>query len=248
MLTIKTKKAASTSINITENMAVVTFNEDSKENVIELDYSLDFSTTGQEYVLFPACCYDGNRFEVMKKSYPPLFTPQETSVNMPVTITDVPRLNKDGSGIIEVTTGDVSVPCVGVFSKEKKQAVLFYTLQEIDGLNLGLSYEKGKIGITYPHMRENGIYRGNMMQDEKEHGIDFEKGKKLEFAYKILEFSCESIEEFFEVYFDNRKCMGFDDTRPKILPFGKQFEIQRDKFNAMNWREAGGFYGVYFLE
>lgn len=244
MITIKTNKKADISIVITNERAEITFNEDTIDNYVELSYKLDFDTTGEEYVLFPACCYDGNRFEVLKKQYPPLFTPKEAHVDMPVTITDVPRLNKDGSGKIEVTTGDLSVPCVGVYSKEKKQAVLFYTIQEIDGINLGLSYEKGKIEITYPHMRENGIYRGNMMQDEKDCGIDFEKGEKLEFAYKILEFSCESMEEFFEVYFKNRKCMGLEDSRPKILPFNKQFEIQRDKFNAMNWREAGGFYGV----
>lgn len=38
--------------------------------------------------------------------------------------------------------------------------------------------------------------------------------------------------------------MGMDDMRPKVLPFDEQFQIQCDKFNKMNWRESGGFYGV----
>ena len=69
------------------------------------------------YLLIPACCYAGNQFEVKKYSYPPMFLAKEASVDMPATITDVPRLNKDGTGKIEVTTGDASVPCIGVFSK-----------------------------------------------------------------------------------------------------------------------------------
>lgn len=77
---------------------------------------------GMEYVFFPACAYNGNKFEVLKREYPPMFFPREASVDMPVTITDVPRLEKDGSGKIEVTTGDVATPCVGVFCQANKKA------------------------------------------------------------------------------------------------------------------------------
>jgi len=27
-----------------------------------------------EYVLFPACAYNGNRFDSVKRNYPPMFT------------------------------------------------------------------------------------------------------------------------------------------------------------------------------
>lgn len=116
---------------------------------MELTYHLSFAAEGSEYIFFPACCYDGNRFDVMKKMYPPLFAAEEAKIDMPVTITDVPRLEKDGSGILEVTTGDVSVPCVGIYSRKEGKAVLIYTIQQIDGINLGLAYEKGKIHISY---------------------------------------------------------------------------------------------------
>ena len=99
---------------------------------------------GSEYVLFPACAYNGNKFRVLKKDYPPMYKKDEVSVDMEITITDVPRLEKDGSGKIQVTTGDVSVPCVGVYNPNTKKAVFVYTIQEIDGENLGLAYEMGK--------------------------------------------------------------------------------------------------------
>lgn len=189
-------------------------------------------------------CYNGNRFKTLKKMYPPVFMPEEAAVDMPLTITDVPRLNEDGSGRIEVTTGDVSVPCVGVFSEKQKKAVFLYTIQEIEGINLGLSYEKGKIGLTWPHMRKNSIYRWPFMTDSRDSGSCLKKNQEIEIPYKLLTFECESMEEFYQVYFENRKCMGLPDERPQVLPFDEQFEIQKDKFNNMNWREPGKFYGV----
>lgn len=38
--------------------------------------------------------------------------------------------------------------------------------------------------------------------------------------------------------------MGLDDKRPQVMPFEKQFQVQREKFNAMNWNEELGLYMV----
>lgn len=244
MFHVKLSKDAKIKSSFAPESMTVEFEENSTGNCISFEYALDFETTGGEYIFLPACCYDGNRFDVLKKPYPPLFTPIEARVDMPITITDVPRLNKDGSGKIEVTTGDVSVPCVGVFSQEKKQGILLYTIQEIEGANLGLSYEKGKISITYPVMREGGIYRFPLMTDEKDCPMDFKQGQKIEVPYRLFRFPCEDMTEFYKIFFENRKCMGLDDKLPAVLPVAEQFAIQRDKFNSMNWRDKCGFYGV----
>jgi len=194
---------------------------------------------GSEYVLFPACAYHGNRFDVLKKNYPPMFTPSEAKVNMPVTITDVPRLEKDGSGNIQVTTGDVSVPCVGVFCPGAKKATLVYTIQEINGINLGLAYETGVISISFPAFREQ-IYRWPHMQINQEPYRPIE----ADIPHKVIEFDCQTMEDFFRVYFENRKCMGLDDARPVVSPPEKQIAIQRDKFNRMNWRDENQYYDI----
>ena len=55
---------------------------------------------------------------------------------MPITITDVPRLNADGSGAVELTTGDVSVPCIGVYRRGEGKAYFLWTVQQIQGVNL----------------------------------------------------------------------------------------------------------------
>ena len=78
--------------------------------IIETFYNKD------NYVFIPACCYAGNQFDVRKYGYPPMFRLHDAKIDMPITITDVPRLEKDGSGKIEVNTGDAATPCIGVFS------------------------------------------------------------------------------------------------------------------------------------
>lgn len=191
------------------------------------------------YVFIPACCYAGNQFQVLKYSYPPLFKPENARIDMPITISDVPRLEPDGSGKIEVTTGDAATPCVGVFSPSGKRGILVFTVQQIQGENVGLAYEEGEIRLTWPAKREK-VYRMCCMQDNEEKWVD----KPTEIPHKVLEFPCENLAEFYRVYFENRKLMGLDDQRPKVIPYEKQFEIQRDKFNAMNWNDNLGMYQV----
>lgn len=229
---------------IDEERAAICFQENARNTYVELEYQIPFSVTGDEYVLFPSCCYDGNRFDVLKKKYPPLFTPEEAKTDMPVTITDVPRLEKDGSGVIEVTTGDVSVPCVGVYSKKEKRAVLFYTIQEIEGVNLGLAYQKGSIRITYPHMRKRAMYLWPFMQQSRDEGKDFSQGETIQIPFRIKEFACDSMEEFYHMFFETRKCMGMDDRVPEPMDEKQQFRIQCGKMNRYNWKEEGKFYGT----
>ena len=191
------------------------------------------------YVFIPACCYDGNRFDVVSRAYPPMFTPEEAREDMSVTLTILPKLNKDFSGKIEVTSGDAATPCVGVFSKTRQRAILVFTLQEIQGENIGLAYENHTITLTWPARREY-IYRAmNTMLKNEQVWTD----KPAEIPYKILDFECKSLAEFFRTFFENRRIMGMDDTRPPILPFKEQFEIQRHKFNTLNWHESG-FYMI----
>lgn len=198
---------------------------------------IDVKFYEDDYIFLPACCYNGNRFDVLKKAYPPMFTPEEASKDMPNYITDVPRLNKDGSGIIEVTTGDVSVPCIGVYQKARNKGFLLFTIQEINGKNLGLAYENGKMIITYPARRKEIYTWPRMHKNEEEYQpID------VEIPHKFIEFDCFGIDEFFEKFFENRKVMGMDDKLPKVLSREEQFKIQMKKFNECNWYEKGGFY------
>lgn len=195
--------------------------------------------TDDMYVFIPACCYAGNSFRVLKYGYPPMFRPGDAAVDMPNTITDVPRLEPDGSGKIEVTSGDAATPCVGVFSASMKRGILVFTVQQIDGKNTGLAYENGEIRLTWPAKREK-IYRMTRVFDNPEPWTDL----PADIPYKVLDFYCESLPQFFRVFFENRKIMGMDSSRPDVIPFERQAVIQTEKFNRMNWEENLGIYMV----
>ena len=49
---------------------------------------IDVKGTKEDFVFMPACCYAGNQFKVLKKKYPPMFTPAEASVDMETVNTD----------------------------------------------------------------------------------------------------------------------------------------------------------------
>ena len=243
MVLVRAADGTRLSSEVKNDMIRIQVEEETAETYLEVEFAPEARFDGSEYVLFPACCYNGNRFDVLKKDYPPLFSPSEASADMPVTITDVPRLEKNGDGIIEVTTGDVSVPCIGVYLPGKKKGILLYTVQELEGINLGLCYRRGKLLLRWPFFREKAAYRWPHMIPSSDKGRLFHQGARVEIPYQYLEFSCESMERFYRVFFENRKCMGLPCDRPAILPFAKQFAIQQDKFNYLNYYEPGGFYG-----
>lgn len=228
---------------VDQNQIIIEIEETSNTTYLEASWNTNFSWDGSEYVLFPSCCYAGNQFEVSKKNYPPFFSKEEAKLDMPVTITDVPRLEKDGSGIIEVTTGDVSVPCIGVFSKKEKKGILLFTIQEYDEINFGLVYEQGEMKIRWPYYREKAAYRWPFMVESIDEKHQFTQGERIVIPYKLFEFSCETIEGFYRKFFENRKCMNQSQEKPIIMPFEQQWEIQRDKFNYQNWYWSKGFYG-----
>lgn len=208
---------------------------------IKFVYQLPWEADGTDYVLFPACAYAGNQFRCLAKNYPPVYHPDSFGLDMPITITDVPRLQPDGSGKLQVTTGDVSVPCVGVFSARYQKAVLLFTVQQMNGENLGIAYEQGRISVTSPAEREL-IYRWPFMhQNESYEETVWEETKDTaKIPCQVLEFSCDSLKEFYRVFFENRKCMGLDDARGWNLPYQEQFIIQCRKFND-NYSETWGY-------
>jgi len=232
-----------------EGKILLTAPESVAEGYFEVSFELS-GLTGDEYVFMPACIYDGNRFRVKKVPYPPFFRVDEVSPGMDITITDVPRLNIDGTGVIEVTTGDLAVPCVGVYSQAQKKAVLIFFTQGIGMLssaqptNFGVAYKTGRVTVSYPHMRKESMYRHCLMTASTDKGIAFKQGDTVEIPYRIFEFDCADIHEFYNVFFVNRKCMGMDASDSSALPMDMMWKLNEDKFNTLNWHGREGYYGV----
>ena len=164
------------------------------------------------YVFAPACAYNGNRFQQVQRDYPPMYLAEEMGASAkPIMMQGIPALNVDGSGKIEVTAGDMATPCVGVFYKAKKQAFFLFTEQEVKGKNLGFKIERAKITVQYPTRREYAYRYVLPPEKNADSGLSVSYGEEFSSALLIRTFTCESIPQFFEIFFRNRKLLLADE-------------------------------------
>ena len=153
------------------------------------------------YVFLPACAYDGNRFKKIECQYPPMYRKADCGKDAEPIISDVPALNLDQSGKIEVTSGDMSVPCFGAFFKAAGKAFFIFTEQACKGKNIGFLVERGKLTVQFPAIRSKcyRICRNN--EPSEDFGVSVAKGENVTSTVLIKEFDCESITEFFALFF-----------------------------------------------
>ena len=159
----------------------------------------------ETYVFMPACAYNGNRFAQIESSYPPIYEEAQIGVNpLPVT-TKIPALHPDGSGRMEVAVGDLSVPCVGLFAPEKKQAFFLFTEQQWQGRNIGFAVEWGRVVIELPVHRKECYRLCAPWQPSSDRGFSARAGEKISMRVRILTAECADLPAFFEIFFRNRK-------------------------------------------
>ncbi len=215
-----------------------------KENCSDTRFSLSVSFPEWEndaYVFLPACAYNGNRMKRRKTTYPPEYTPDECGVNPVPVITEVPALNPDGSGRIAVTAGDLSVPCFGVLSKQKKIAFFVFTEQACKGKNIGFSVESGRVTVQFPVIRSKCYRICRTDEPSNDSGFYTEKGETITSKVLIKEFACRNVPEFFELFFQNRRCLLSDAPA--------RTEYSQALWNAMETHmNRDNFSGEYYAE
>ena len=166
------------------------------------------------YLFMPACIYDGNRFEKMKCKYPPMYRESDLKTGAHPVISDIPALNPDGSGKIEVTSGDLSVPCVGIFFRTSKKAFFLFTEQACKGKNIGFSVESGRITVQFPVIRSQCYRMCRTNEPSRDSGISVTKGETVSSKVLIKDFECIDISEFFALFFQNRRALLSDAPAP----------------------------------
>lgn len=212
--------------------------------------------SSDNYVLFPAAAYNGNRFEVrdLGHKYPPMFVqPQDICKNPPILITDVPHLALgDGESRIQLRTGDMATPCVGFHSPDRQFALLLLTDQESRLGNFGLHVRESAdrsgatITLEAPGMRTDGMYiHMNSTHPTIDRASDWDQGDSLTFRCRVFVFPASSVQGLFDRFALVRKDLS-DSTAPRPrheIPFSAAWAVQEQKYNAQNWRDAG-YYAV----
>ncbi|MBQ7986610.1 MAG: AGE family epimerase/isomerase [Clostridia bacterium] len=193
------------------------------------------------YVMMPACAYNGNRYKRDNRPYPPMYKKDETGIDCDVLMTDVPALNPDGSGEIQVTSGDMATPCVGIYNREKKQGFLLFCEQEVKGKNIGFTLKAGKLAISYPASRTD-FYRFWFFKSqhiEADKGIPVENGEEVSSKYKIVTFPCDSMACFYDNFFKLRKSVMSDERAPSLYT-RELWDLMEKHFNEENY--SGEYY------
>ena len=193
------------------------------------------------YIFLPACAYDGNRFRRTRMKYPPMYGTSDLGEAPIPLLSDVPALNPDGSGKIEVTSGDLSVPCFGIFFREKKKAFFLFTEQACKGKNLGFAVEKGSVTVQFPVIRSQCYRMCRMDEPSRDSGISVQRGEEVRIKLQIKDFDCGDLSAFFGLFFENRRCVLSD--RPCENGYTRELwhmmetHMNRDNFSGEYYAE-----------
>jgi hypothetical protein len=201
----------------------------------------------ENYVIMPSGVYNGNRFEVLKYPYPPLFKPKDYEKDLPVTITDVPRLNKyKGESRVDLNTGDLSTPAVGIYFPKTQKGIWILTEQATELRNSVLIFEeneqrdKAEFTISAPGVRKM-YYSMTNLAPSGETGADMKQGDKVTIRYRVFTFTnLSSPKDLNNKFLIIRKNYSHS-TRVDQLPFSKAFELMEKQENDW-WSEKDSLY------
>jgi hypothetical protein len=212
------------------------------------------------YVLLPSSAYNGNRFLSRRIPYSPkLHFTQDIGPEVPIIISDVPRLEiGDGPSRIQETGANLAVPAAGFHAAGSRRGVLVLAARDkLDG-GCGMDVMESRdrasatISITSPLVRELHSYRiCDMRSPSMDQPADFKAGDEVCVALRVYAFAAPSLQDLFDEFARVRKAMvaapeGLrkDSLPPRAMPFSACFEVQEEKFNRENFVPEHGYFSV----
>lgn len=207
---------------------------------------LDFERWSMEnYVLMPGAAYDGNRFRVIPKKYPPMLHHEDgIGEDMPITITDVPHLKKEqGYSRLHLRSGDMATPCIGIQNQKQRKAFFLlgdhYTPFGYTGWLLEESETKDKayLQLEVPAVREKMYIWSTSEAPSDDQGYSFKTGDRVTLRFRIYDFECDDINAFYDKFFTIRKDLSGTTKLHHMLPFSEAFRIIEEKYLESQWNE-----------
>lgn len=216
-------------------------------------------------VLIPGAVYAGNRFDALRRPYPPKIRDVgQRGDSSVLDIGDIPRLSdRPGRSHLDQTSLDAATPGIGIFFPERGEAFLLLTPQHSShgpiGFELMESDDRTSAellvlapGFLHPVPGESAthISIGNAasshLHPENARPVDLAAGETLRFEFELHRFPCADVHGLFERLFAHRAAMfpQCATPLPDLLPFSAAWSLLEAKHNAENWNEARGFYQV----
>jgi hypothetical protein len=202
------------------------------------------------YVLLPGSAYNGNRFRAVRMSYPPYpVDPQFHKVDLPITVTDIPRLNTDrGESIIEQQTGNLSTPAMGFQSPRTKRGFWLLTQQRNRFGNLGMSVKENDdrseavYQVGSPCVRKM-LFKDFAMAPSLDRAADWKTGDEISLRLRLYFFAAPTVQDLFDRFFAIRKDVVIAGELPNVLPWSAAFEIITPAMNRDKWDSEGYYRG-----
>ena len=182
---------------------------------IAIDFKINqWDETNMLFV--PAALYNGNRFKSISVSYPPYITnEQDKHINMPITVSNIPRLNPSGISEVELLTSNCTTPMLGFYNPKLKRGFILLTDPETNvgesGFYIQENLEKREIllRVMAPGVRKQRyVMCGFVPSNDK--GIDMKKGDNVQIRLKLWDFPAKDLETFYDKCFSIRKSLSGD--------------------------------------
>lgn len=196
------------------------------------------------YVFAPAAVYNGNRYRVLPIGYPPyIYDEKERPLDMPVTITNVPHLNLDGTPArIEMLTSNCTTPLFGFYDKQRHRGFFLLTTQDTIHGNHGFTIEenpqegRASFVVSSPGVREKRyVMCGSVASDD--HAADLTKGDTIRFDFRLYNFEAANLMAYFDKFLSIRKGLSGENEYLNRAPFSSTSAVILDHHDKTKWYE-----------
>lgn len=200
----------------------------------------NWDTSG--YVFAPAAVYNGNRYRMLPISYPPyIYEEKDKPSDMPVTITNVPRLSTENdSSRIEMLTSNCTTPMLGFYDKKKQRGFILITTQDTPLGNSGLTITENpeqrtvSFIVSAPGIRENKYVMTQIIPSDDQ-AVNWQKGDQLSLRLRVYNFEANSMEAFYAKMFDVRKALSGTNEYLNRMPFSETASIILNHHDKTKW-------------
>lgn len=206
----------------------------------------NWDTSNQVFV--PAAVYNGNRFRSLNIPYPPyIYDKKEKEPDMPVTITQVPRLSvQPEPSRIEMLTSNCTTPMLSFYSPSRQKGFILLTTQDTWLGNSGFTIREdpeehtASFIVAAPGVREKKYVMTNLI-DSEDHAIDWNEGDSVSVRLKVYNFDASSLDVFFDRLFEVRKALSGKNEYIDRMPFSETASVILDHHDRTKWLDDGRY-------
>lgn len=199
-------------------------------------------------VFAPAAVYNGNRFRSLNIPYPPyIYDKEEKELDMPVTITQIPRLSVQPiPSHIEMLTSNCTTPMLGFYSPTCQKGFILLTTQDTrlgaSGFIIRENPEEhtASFVVTAPGVREKKYVMTNLIESA-DRATDWNEGDSVSVRVNVYNFDASSLDVFFDKLFKVRKALSGKNEYINRMPFSETASIILDHHDRTKWLDDGRY-------